>query len=154
MQAVNETGVLGRQVDIPTDPISYKLDVIPNPHPGRLYFVRFTIPEFTSLCPKTGQPDFATITIDFMPREHLVESKSLKLYMFAFRNHGAYHEDVTGSIHHALVQAIKPHWLRTSGIFNPRGGIPIDVWHHFGDVPGQIPNHAIPPMPAPNFEGR
>ncbi len=149
-----QTGVLGRQVEIPTDPDSFILDIIPNPHPNRLYLSRFTIPEFTSLCPKTGQPDHATITIDMAPRDFLVESKSLKLYMFSFRNHGAYHEDVINVIHNRLAEALGPIWLRTTGIFNPRGGIPIDVWCHYGALPDFFPAHQIPPLPAPDWKGR
>lgn len=148
------TGVLGRQVEIPTTPDGFILDRIPNPAPGRLYVTRFTIPEFTSLCPKTGQPDHATITIDMAPREFLVESKSLKLYMFSFRNHGAYHEAVINDIHKTLADALRPQWMRTTGVFNPRGGIPIDVWCHYGELPHYFPRDQIPPLPAPAWAGR
>lgn len=147
-------GVLGRQVDIPTTPMGFELDRIPNPNPARLYLTRFTIPEFTSLCPKTAQPDHATITIDMAPRDFLVESKSLKLYMYSFRSHGAFHEAVINEIHSKLVSTLHPVWLRTTGIFNPRGGIPIDVWCHYGELPHFFPRDQVPPLPSPAWTGR
>jgi 7-cyano-7-deazaguanine reductase len=101
---------------------------VANPHPGTAYLVRFTTPEFTSLCPVTGQPDFAHLVIDYVPGDWLVESKSLKLYLAGFRNHGAYHEDCTVSIAKTLVGLLEPLWLRIGGYWYPRGGIPIDVF--------------------------
>jgi 7-cyano-7-deazaguanine reductase len=101
---------------------------VPNPHPDTLYVARFTAPEFTSICPVTGQPDFAHLVIDYVPQEWLVESKSLKLYLTSFRNHGAFHEDCTVAIGKRLVSLLAPRWLRIAGYWYPRGGIPIDVF--------------------------
>lgn len=154
MTVAEQQGVLGRQVEIPTTPKNFEFDRIENPNPTRLYVCRFTVPEFTSLCPKTGQPDFANIFIDYIPRRYLVESKSLKLYMFSFRNHGAYHEAVINEIGETLVELLSPIWMRVSGIFNPRGGIPIDVWFHHGRVPSELSVHDIPLLPAPVWRGR
>ena len=100
---------------------------MPNPHPDADYVARFTFPEFTAICPVTGQPDFATLVIDYVPRGWLVESKSLKLYLNSFRNHGAFHEECTVAIGKKLVALLKPKWLRIGGYFHPRGGMPIDV---------------------------
>ena len=101
---------------------------MPNPHPGTLYLARFTQPEFTSLCPVTGQPDFAHFVIDYVPRAKLVESKSLKLYLNSFRNEAAFHEDCTVGIAKRLVKELAPRWLRIAGYWYPRGGMPIDVF--------------------------
>ena len=111
------------------------LERVPNPQAGQLYLARFTAPEFTSLCPVTGQPDFATLVIDYAPGDWLVESKSLKLYLGAFRNHGAFHEDCTVSIARRLVDLAQPRWLRIGGYWYPRGGIPIDVFWQSGPPP-------------------
>src|SRR3954465_14553351 len=118
---------LGRAVKLPAPPDAAKLDAVPNPHPGDDYLVRFTCPEFTALCPITGQPDFAHFVIDYVPEATILESKSLKLYLGAFRNHGAFHEDCTLMIASRLVVALAPRWLRIGGYWYPRGGIPIDV---------------------------
>src|ERR1700709_2525360 len=120
-----ETSVLGRPASIPTSPEEATLDRVPNPHAGTPYLTRFTVPEFTSLCPVTGQPDFVHIVIDYVPGDWLVETKSLKLYMTAFRNHGAFHEDCTVRIGKELVTLLEPRWLRIGGHRYPRGGIPI-----------------------------
>jgi 7-cyano-7-deazaguanine reductase len=111
------------------------LERVPNPHPGEIYLVRFTTPEFTSLCPVTGQPDFAHLVIDYVPEQHLIESKSLKLFLGAFRNHGAFHEDCTLGIAKRIVAAIAPKWLRIGGYWYPRGGMPIDVFYQTGAPP-------------------
>src|SRR5687767_10791235 len=125
---------LGRQSPLPASPHEATLDYVPNPRPGALYLVRFAAPEFTSLCPVTGQPDFAHLVIDYAPAEWLVESKSLKLYLASFRNHGAFHEDCTVAIGKRLVSALSPQWLRIGGYWYPRGGIPIDVFWQTGAV--------------------
>ena len=119
----------------------------PNPHPGTLYTVRFTAPEFTALCPVTGQPDFAHIVIDYVPRDLLVESKSLKLYLSSFRNHAAFHEDCTVAIGKRLDETLSPHWLRIGGYWYPRGGIPIDVFYAVGDLPSGVwvPDQGVAP---------
>ena len=111
------------------------LERAPNPHPDTLYLARFTAPEFTSLCPVTGQPDFAHLVIDYAPEASIVESKSLKLFLQAFRNHGAFHEDCTVMIGKRIVDAIAPKWLRIAGYWYPRGGIPIDVFWQTGEPP-------------------
>jgi 7-cyano-7-deazaguanine reductase len=119
---------LGRQVAAPASPDLAVLERVANPQAGTLYLARFTAPEFTSLCPVTGQPDFARLVIDYAPAEWLIESKSLKLYLGAFRNHGGFHEDVTLSIAKRIVAVAEPTWLRIGGYWYPRGGIPIDVF--------------------------
>ena len=139
--------VLGRPARLPASPEEAKLDVVPNPHAGTVYLVRFTAPEFTSLCPVTGQPDFAHLVIDYVPRERLVESKSLKLYLGAFRNHGAFHEDCTLAIAKRLVAALDPVWLRIGGYWHPRGGMPIDVFYQTGAPPDGLwlPDQGVAP---------
>jgi 7-cyano-7-deazaguanine reductase len=126
---------LGRSATIPTSPAEAVLETVTNPHPGETYLVRFTCPEFTALCPITGQPDFARFVIDYAPNERLVESKSLKLYLASFRNHGAFHEDCTIAIAKKIQSVAAPQWLRIGGYWYPRGGIPIDVFYQSGDPP-------------------
>ena len=126
---------LGRSAIIPTSPAEAVLETVTNPHPGETYLVRFTCPEFTALCPITGQPDFARFVIDYAPNERLVESKSLKLYLASFRNHGAFHEDCTIAIAKKIQSVAAPQWLRIGGYWYPRGGIPIDVFYQSGDPP-------------------
>lgn len=123
---------LGAQTAAPTNPEEAVLERVPNPHADTRYVARFTVPEFTSLCPVTGQPDFAHIVIDYVPGEWLVESKSLKLYLTSFRNHGAFHEDCTVAIGRRLADLLQPQWLRIGGYWYPRGGIPIDVFWQTG----------------------
>ncbi|WP_129611327.1 preQ(1) synthase, partial [Rhodoplanes serenus] len=110
---------LGRPAAIPASPAEASLDRVPNPHPDTPYVARFTFPEFTSLCPVTGQPDFATLVIDYVPKAFLVESKSLKLYLNSFRNEGSFHEDCTVAIGKRLAAVLKPRWLRIGGYFYP-----------------------------------
>jgi 7-cyano-7-deazaguanine reductase len=126
---------LGRETRGFESPDAAVLERVPNPHPGTDYLVRFTVPEFTSLCPVTGQPDFAHLVIDYVPGDWLVESKSLKLYLGAFRNHGAFHEDCTVAIGKRLIDLLSPQWLRIGGYWYPRGGIPIDVFWQSGPAP-------------------
>lgn len=126
---------LGKQSPIENDPDKVKLDLIPNPRPMYRYVCRFSIPEFVSRCPATNQPDFATILIDYAPDKYLLESKSLKLWMFAFANHGAFHEDVTVGIGNRFYNEVRPHWARIAGFFNARGGIAIDVVWENGILP-------------------
>jgi len=139
--------VLGQAAEMPASPDEAILDPVPNPHPGENYLVRFTAPEFTSLCPVTGQPDFAHLVIDFVPDQLLVESKSLKLFLGAFRNHGAFHEDCTVAIGKRIVEAISPRWLRIGGYWYPRGGIPIDVFWQTGVPPEGLwlPDQGVQP---------
>jgi 7-cyano-7-deazaguanine reductase len=126
---------LGRKAELPESPEKAVLEFVPNPHPGTVYLVRFAAPEFTSLCPITGQPDFAHLVIDYVPKERLVESKSLKLFLGSFRNHGAFHEDCTVGIAKRLIRELDPVWLRIGGYWYPRGGIPIDVFYQSGPPP-------------------
>ena len=139
-----QLGVITKLPDSPSDAV---LDRVGNPHPDTDYTVRFTQPEFTSLCPVTGQPDFAHLVIDYLPGEWLVESKSLKLYLASFRNHGAFHEDCTVAVALRLVAAIEPQWLRIGGYWYPRGGMPIDVFYQTGPAPDDlwIPDQGVAP---------
>jgi 7-cyano-7-deazaguanine reductase len=138
---------LGRKVRGFASPEEAVLETVPNPRAGDLFLARFTVPEFTSLCPVTGQPDFARLVIDYAPAERLVESKSLKLYLASFRNHGAFHEDCTLAIGKRLVAAAKPLWLRIGGYWYPRGGIPIDVFWQTGPTPEGLwlPDQGVEP---------
>jgi 7-cyano-7-deazaguanine reductase len=142
---------LGAKVAWPASPEEAKLERVPNPHPDKMYLARFTAPEFTSLCPVTGQPDFAHLVIDYVPRKWLVESKSLKLYLGSFRNHGAFHEDCTVAIGARLVDFLKPRWLRIGGYWYPRGGIPIDVFWQTGAPPSGL---WLPDQGVPGYRGR
>jgi len=138
---------LGGASALPDSPDRAELERVANPHPDAAYCVRFTAPEFTSLCPITGQPDFAHLVIDYVPDQWLVESKSLKLYLGSFRNHGAFHEDCTVSIGKRLADLLKPGWLRIGGYWYPRGGIPIDIFFQTGPAPENIwlPDQNVPP---------
>jgi 7-cyano-7-deazaguanine reductase len=129
---------LGRPVALPRSPDEAKVEAVPNPHPDSDYVVRFTAPEFTSLCPITGQPDFAHFVIDYVPGKSILESKSLKLFLASFRNYGAFHEDCTIMIGKRIVGAIRPRYLRIAGFWYPRGGIPIDVFWQVGKLPSGV----------------
>jgi len=142
---------LGGPVPLPASPEKARLDRIPNPHPGTNYVARFTVPEFTCMCPVTGQPDFAHLVIDYVPGRFLVESKSLKLYLMSFRNHGAFHEDTTVAIGKRLVAALRPKWLRIGGYWNPRGGMPIDVFWRHGKLPSGV---WLPDQGVASYRGR
>ena len=126
---------LGKQVAQPMSPEQAVLEAVPNPHTDVDYVVRFTAPEFTTLCPITGQPDFAHLVIDYAPRARLVESKSLKLYLGSFRNHADFHEACTLAIGMRLAKVLAPRWLRIGGYWYPRGGMPIDVFWQTGQPP-------------------
>ncbi len=138
---------LGHATKAPTLPETAVLERVEAPAQGRHYVVRFTCPEFTSLCPITGQPDFALIVIDYIPKQWLVESKSLKLFMGSFRDHGSFHEACTMMIADRLVSLLEPTWLRIGAYFYPRGGMPIDVFHQTGAPPEGcfIPEPGVPP---------
>ena len=146
-----ETTHLGKATPLPASPDEAKLDYVPNPRAGTLYLVRFAVPEFTSLCPVTGQPDFAHLVIDYAPNETIVESKSLKLFLGSFRNHAAFHEDCTVGIAERLFAEMQPHWLRIGGYWYPRGGIPIDVFWQSGAPPEGV---WIPAQEIPGYRGR
>ena len=145
--APRELTQLGRRVGLPASPAAARLEAVANPHPGTLYLVRFACPEFTTLCPITGQPDFAHLVIDYVPRRRLVESKSLKLYLSSFRNHAGFHEDCTLSIAKRLEALLAPRWLRIGGYWYPRGGMPIDVFWQTGTPPEGLwlPDQGVPP---------
>ncbi|MHB2264151.1 preQ(1) synthase [Aliihoeflea sp. PC F10.4] len=142
---------LGAAAAIPTHPDEAVLERVPNPQAGQRCAVRFTAPEFTSLCPMTGQPDFAHLVIDYVPGDWLVESKSLKLFLFAFRNHGAFHEDCTVTIGRRIADLLEPQWLRIGGYWYPRGGIPIDVFWQTGATPADL---WLPDQGVPTYRGR
>ncbi|WP_077546770.1 preQ(1) synthase [Pseudorhizobium flavum] len=142
---------LGRQVEAPQKPEEAVLEKVPNGNQGTDYVVRFTAPEFTSLCPMTGQPDFAHIVIDYIPDAHLVESKSLKLFLHSFRNHGAFHEDCSVYIAKRLVELLEPKWLRIGAYWYPRGGIPIDVFWQTGEAPQGV---WLPEQGVATYRGR
>jgi 7-cyano-7-deazaguanine reductase len=142
---------LGKQSQIPTEPSIDILESVANPHINTDYSIRFTCPEFTSICPITSQPDFAHITLDYVPNELIVESKSLKLYLFSYRNHGAFHEDCTISIAKDIIKTISPKWLRIVGIWYPRGGIPIDIFYQTEKEPEDI---LIPQIDYKNYSPR
>lgn len=142
---------LGGQASLPASPDVAVLETVPNPHAGTDYLIRFTCPEFTSLCPVTGQPDFAHIVIDYVADETIVESKSLKLFLGSFRNHGSFHEDCTLTIAKRIVEATSPKWLRIGGYWYPRGGIPIDVFWQTGAPPEGL---WVPAQGVPGYRGR
>jgi 7-cyano-7-deazaguanine reductase len=142
---------LGQSVDAPISPETAILERVPNGNAGTDYVVRFTAPEFTSLCPMTGQPDFAHIVIDYIPGDWLVESKSLKLFLFAFRNHGAFHEDCSVYIAKRIVELLDPKWLRIGAYWYPRGGIPIDVFWQTGEPPKGV---WLPEQGVATYRGR
>lgn len=142
---------LGGKTELPETPEKAVLESVKNPQADVDYMVRFVAPEFTSLCPMTGQPDFAHLVIDYIPSTHLVESKSLKLFLGAFRNHGAFHEDCTVSIGRRLIKEISPKWLRIGGYWYPRGGIPIDVFFAQGEIPKGV---WVPEQNVPPYRGR
>ncbi|MBB3172391.1 7-cyano-7-deazaguanine reductase [Endobacter medicaginis] len=142
---------LGRPSVLPSEPSIDTLERVAAPHRGRRYLVRFTAPEFTSLCPITAQPDFAHLVIDYVPRDWIVESKSLKLYLGSYRNHGAFHEACSVEIAANLVEKLDPVWLRIGAYWYPRGGIPIDVFWQTGAPPADV---WIPPQDVPGYRGR
>ena len=142
---------LGRQVALPASPDEAVLERVANPQAGVLYLARFTAPEFTAICPVTGQPDFARLVIDYAPDAWLIESKSLKLYLGSFRNHGAFHEDCTLAIGKKIVEIAEPKWLRIGGYWYPRGGMPIDVFWQTGEPPAGL---WLPDQGVESYRGR
>jgi 7-cyano-7-deazaguanine reductase len=138
---------LGAQSPLPASPDVAVLETVPNPHQEIDYLIRFACPEFTTLCPVTGQPDFAHLVIDYAPDETIVESKSLKLFLASFRDHGGFHEDCTLTVAKRIVEAAEPKWLRIGGYWYPRGGIPIDVFWQTGTIPEGlwIPEQGVAP---------
>ena len=151
MTRMDKEPALGRPTALPASPDEARLDRVKNPHADTNYMARFTQPEFTSLCPVTGQPDFAHLVIDYVPDKWLVESKSLKLYLASFRNHGAFHEDCTVRIGKDLAALLAPRWLRIGGYWYPRGGMPIDVFWQTGRPPEGL---WLPDQGVPSYRGR
>ncbi len=143
--------MLGAHTPLPANPDEAVLERVPNPNTDLAYCIRFAAPEFTSLCPLTGQPDFAHLVLDYVPRDWIVESKSLKLFLGSFRNHGAFHEACTLDIARRLVTLLDPAWLRIGGYWYPRGGIPIDVFYQTGAPPDGV---WIPAQDVPGYRGR
>ena len=148
---VSSLSMLGKQTEAPTSPETAVLEKVPASNAGTDYVVRFTAPEFTSLCPMTGQPDFAHIVIDYIPNDWLVESKALKLFLHSFRNHGAFHEDCSIYIAKRLVELLDPKWLRIGAYWYPRGGIPIDVFWQTGAQPKDV---WVPDQGVATYRGR
>lgn len=148
---VSGLSMLGQAVDQPQSPEQAVLEKVPNGQCDVNYLVRFVAPEFTSLCPMTGQPDFAHLVIDYVPDQFLVESKSLKLFLTSFRNHGAFHEDCTVGIGKRIVDLLSPRWLRIGGYWYPRGGFPIDVFWQTG---APIKDVWLPDQAVPSYRGR
>lgn len=148
-EAVQYDGLtqLGKPVPLPVGPDAAQLEKVPAPSQGKNFLVRFVCPEFTSLCPITGQPDFAHLVIDYVPRLWLVESKSLKLFLGSFRNHGAFHEACTMQIAETLIALLEPAWFRIGAYWYPRGGMPIDVFWQSGSPPESVwvPDQGVPP---------
>ena len=146
-----DLNALGYKTTIPNHPNPSILEKVNNPKIGIDYSIRFTCPEFTSICPVTSQPDFAYIIIDYVPNKYIVESKSFKLYLLGYRNHGAFHEDCTISIAQDIVSLLDPKWLRIGGYWYPRGGIPIDIFWQTNQKPENlfIPDHSVE-----NYKGR
>lgn len=138
---------LGQQGETPETPEVASLDCVPNPHPDTPYVIRFAVPEFTSVCPVTGQPDFAHLVIDYVPDQAIVESKSLKLYLASFRNHPGFHEQCTLDVAQKIIDAAAPKWLRIGGYWYPRGGIPLDIFYQTGNAPEGvwIPDQGVQP---------
>ena len=142
---------LGRAAAIPATPDRAVIERVANPHRDARYVVRFTAPEFTCICPVTGQPDFAHLVIDYVPLGWIVESKSLKLYLSSFRNQGAFHEACTLDIARRLEKTLAPRWLRIGGYWYPRGGMPIDVFYQSGPPPAGL---WVPPQDVAPYRGR
>ena len=142
---------LGSEVPVPNSPAEAELERVANPHADTAYVARFTAPEFTCLCPVTGQPDFAHLVVDYAPGEWLLESKSFKLFLASFRNTSAFHEDATIAVGKRIVELVAPAWLRIGGYWYPRGGIPIDVFWQYGTPPEGV---WIPDQGVASYRGR
>jgi len=146
----NQLNQLGSDSKLPVSPDEAVLDRVNSPT-EEFYLVRLSCPEFTSICPVTGQPDFAHLVIDYCPDKWIVESKSFKLFLGSFRNHGDFHEACTTGIGQRLVKELDPHWLRIGGYWYPRGGIPIDVFYQYGEKPDNL---WVPDQGVPSYRGR
>ena len=146
MKNIKKIKYLGKKNKGINSPESFKLDALDNPHPDSNYSIRFSSPELTSICPITSQPDFGNIVIDYVPNKFIVESKSFKLYLLGYRNHGAVHEDCTISLAQDIIDLLSQKWLRIAGYWYPRGGIPIDIFWQTGEKPENLflPDHDVP----------
>ncbi|MCL2505180.1 MAG: preQ(1) synthase [Alphaproteobacteria bacterium] len=142
---------LGKETPVPSKPEKALLERVKNPHSAEDYLIRFSCPEFTSVCPVTGQPDFAHIIIDYVPSKYLIESKSIKLYFQSFRNFGAFHEACTMDIGTKLYEFLEPKWMRISGYWYPRGGITIDIFFEKGELPKNV---SVPDTNISAYRGR
>jgi 7-cyano-7-deazaguanine reductase len=142
---------LGQHITAPQSPDAAILERVPNPRLDEKYLIRFAAPEFTSLCPLTGQPDFAHLVIDYVPKHWIVESKSLKLFLGSFRNHGSFHEACSMLVASRIRDLTEPHWLRIGAYWYPRGGIPIDVFWQTGTPPEGV---WIPDQGVASYRGR
>ena len=151
MNKSNQLDALGKKSSMPTNPEKAVLEKVTNPKIGVNYSIRLTCPEFTSICPVTSQPDFASIIIDYVPNKFIVESKSFKLYLLGYRNHGAFHEDCTISIAQDIINLLYPKWLRIGGYWYPRGGIPIDIFWQSCEKPKDL---YLPELNFPLYRGR
>ena len=151
MSKSNKLDALGKKSNIPKHPDKSVLERITNPKIGISYSIRLTCPEFTSICPVTSQPDFAHLIIDYVPNRFIVESKSFKLYLLGYRNHGAFHEDCTITIAQDIVELLSPKWFRIGGYWYPRGGIPIDIFWQSSEKPKNL---FIPKYNFPIYRGR
>ncbi|MDB0048910.1 preQ(1) synthase [Pseudomonadota bacterium] len=150
-KSTKDLNALGYKSKVPEFPDNNILEKVTNPKIGVDYAIRLTCPEFTSICPVTAQPDFAHIVIDYVPNKFIVESKSFKLYLLGYRNHGAFHEDCTISIAQDIVDLLSPKWLRIGGYWYPRGGIPIDIFWQTNEQPKHL---FIPIHNVDNYRGR
>ena len=151
MSKPNQVDALGNKSNIPNYPDKNVLEKVNNPKTNLDYSIRLTCPEFTSICPVTSQPDFAYIILDYVPNKFIVESKSFKLYLLGYRNHGAFHEDCTISLAQDIIDLLSPKWLRIAGYWYPRGGIPIDIFWQTGRKPEHL---FLPDHDVPNYRGR
>ena len=138
MKNIKKPRYLGSKSNVKSSPDSFILDCVNNPHPDHDYSIRFIAPEFTSICPITSQPDFGKIIIDYVPNKLLMESKSFKLFLFSFRDYGGFHEDCTIKISKKIIKYVKPKWIRVASLWNPRGGIPIDIISQTGKKPVNV----------------
>ena len=142
---------LGSKSKIEKSPDNFVLDGVEKPQPPHAYSIRFSAPEFTSICPITSQPDFGHIIVDYIPQKIIMESKSFKLFLFSFRNYGGFHEDCTIKIAKKIIKYISPKWLRVASFWNPRGGIPIDVFYQTGKKPDNV---YVNDLGIPPYKGR
>tara|TARA_Y100000766_G_scaffold232223_1_gene206557 strand:- start:74 stop:529 length:456 start_codon:yes stop_codon:yes gene_type:complete len=151
MKNIKKPKYLGSKTNIDISPNNFELDCISNPHKDQIYSIRFSAPEFTSICPVTSQPDFGQFIIDYVPNRTIVESKSLKLFLFSFRHYGGFHEDCTIKVAKKIIKYASPRWIRVASFWNPRGGIPLDIIFQKGKKPINV---HIQELNIPIYSGR